>query len=295
MTDVPARPLTAALWMAGAITSFSAMALAGRAVAVELDTFETMMYRSFTGIVLVLLGARLLGRTGEINTERLPVHALRNLAHFTGQNLWFYAVTVIPFAQLFAIEFTSPLWVALVAPLLLGERLTAVRIGTLLLGFVGILIVVRPGTAPIDAGLLAAAASSLCFAATTILTKLLTRTASVTCILFWLTLMQAVFGTVCAGHDGDVALPSAATLPFVLLIGCAGLIAHLCITNALRVAPATVVVPLDFLRLPLIALVGMAFYDEPLDLYVILGAALIFGANYLNIWVETRRPRAAVT
>ncbi len=295
MTDAPARPLTAALWMAGAIAAFSAMAMAGRAVAVELDTFETMMYRSFTGIFLVLAGARLLGRTGEIDTARLPLHALRNLAHFTGQNLWFYAVALIPFAQLFALEFTAPLWVGLVAPLFLGERLTPVRIATLLLGFIGILIVVHPGAAPISAGLLAAAASSLAFAATTILTKLLTRTASVTCILFWLTLMQAVFGTLCAGYDGDIALPSAALLPFVLLIGCTGLAAHLCITNALSVAPASVVVPFDFLRLPLIALIGMAFYDEPLDLYVILGAALIFGANYLNIWVETRRPRPAVT
>lgn len=289
MSDPDARPVTAALWMAGAIAAFSAMAMAGRAVAAELDTFETMMYRSFTGIAIVLAVAAALGRLGEVNTARLPVHALRNLCHFAGQNLWFYAVTVIPFAQLFALEFTSPLWVALMAPLLLGERLTGVRLLTLLLGFAGILIVVRPGAAPLSAGVIAAAASAVFFASTTVATKLLTRSASVTCILFWLTIMQAVFGIVAAGHDGDIALPSATLLPYVLLIGCAGLVAHLCVTNALAVAPATVVVPFDFLRLPIIALVGAAFYGEALDAYVLLGAALIFAANYFNIWRESRR------
>jgi drug/metabolite transporter (DMT)-like permease len=291
MIQDDARPLTAALWMTGAIASFSAMALAGREISVELDTFEIMMYRSFTGILLVLAGGALLGRLHEINTARFPVHILRNLAHFTGQNLWFYAVAVIPFAQVFALEFTSPLWVTLLAPLILGERLTRVRTLAALVGFIGILIVARPGASEINAGVMAAAASAVFFATTSVVTKLLTRTATVTCILFWLTVMQAVFGIVTAGYDGDIALPSSDALPFVLLIGCAGLLAHLCVTNALAVAPATVVVPFDFLRLPIIALVGMAFYGEPIDIYVFLGAVLIFGANYLNIWTESRRRR----
>lgn len=289
MSTETARPLAAALWMTGAIASFSAMAMAGRAVAIDLDTFEIMMYRSFTGVIIVLAVAGATGRLREVNALHLHVHALRNVLHFTGQNLWFFAVTLIPFAQLFALEFTSPLWVMLLAPLVLGERLTRMRAMAALVGFAGILIVAQPGAAPLNAGVLAAAASAIFFAGTMLSTKLLTRTASVTCILFWLTVMQSVLGTAAAGWDGDVALPSTATLPYVLLIGCAGLLAHLCVTNALAVAPATVVVPLDFLRLPLIALVGAAFYGEPLDGLVILGAVLIFCANYFNIWTESRR------
>lgn len=278
----------AALWMTGAIVSFSAMAVAGRAVSFELDTFEIMMYRSFIGVVLVLAIGGALGRLGEVSTRNLHLHGIRNLCHFTGQNLWFYAITAIPLAQVFALEFTSPLWVTLLAPLILGERLTQMRAIAALMGFVGILIVARPGSAELSPGLIAAAASALGFAGSILFTKMLTRTETITCILFWLTVMQAAFGIVAAGHDGDIALPSAGSIPWLVLIGCAGLVAHLCLTNALSVAPATVVVPLDFVRLPAIAVVGMALYGEALDLYVFLGAAVIFAANYLNILTESR-------
>lgn len=288
---VPARPFEAALWMVGAITGFTTMALAGRAVAAELDTFETMMYRSFVGVILVVVVAWSMGRLGEVTTKRLGLHGARNICHFFGQNLWFYAVTVIPFAQLFALEFTSPLWVLVLAPLFLGERLTRVRVLAGICGFIGILIVVRPGAEPIGPGVIAAAASAIGFAGSIIFTKILTRTETVTAILFWLTVMQSIFGVITAAWDGDIALPSRATLPYVLLISVAGLVAHLCLTNALSVAPATLVVPMDFLRLPIIALIGMAFYDEPVALNVIFGAVLIFAANYANIWVEAKHQR----
>ena len=80
---------------------------------------------------------------------------------------------------------------------------------------------------------------------------------------------------------------------WLVLIGCAGLLAHFCLTSALRLAPATVVMPIDFIRLPLIAVVGVLLYDEPIDIFVVLGALMIFGGNYLNIWTQTRRPKSA--
>ncbi|MEL6643505.1 MAG: DMT family transporter [Pseudomonadota bacterium] len=283
------QPLIGALWMTGAIASFSAMAIAGRALADELDTFEMMMYRSVIGMVLVIGIAGALGKLREVNTDRLPLHILRNVCHFIGQNLWFFAVTLIPLAQLFALEFTSPIWVMLLAPLFLGERLTRIRLVAAALGFVGVLLVARPGVAEINVGVLAAAASAIGFACTHIFTKMLTKTATVTCILFWLTVVQLGLGILAAGYDGDIAWPTLRAWPWVVLIGCAGLLAHLCITNALRVAPATVVVPMDFLRLPLIAVVGAMFYAEPIDALVLVGAAIIFVGNYLNIWTETRR------
>ena len=279
---------TAALWMMGAIASFSTMAVAGREVAVELDTFEIMMYRSLFGVLIVVGVGALAGTLRQINTQNMGLHVMRNLAHFTGQNLWFYAVTVIPLAQVFALEFTSPLWVIVLSPLILGERLTPMRAFAAIMGFIGILIVARPDIAVINAGVITAASSAIFFALTMMFTKRLTRSQSITCILFYLTAMQLVFGIVMAGYDGDIAVPSAAALPFVLLIGAAGLLAHFCVTNALALAPATVVVPIDFIRLPAIAIIGMLLYDEALDIWVFAGAAIIFTGNYLNIWSETR-------
>ncbi|ETA51601.1 DMT family transporter [Ponticoccus alexandrii] len=285
--------LKACLWMTGAIASFTTMAVAGRAVSLDLDTFEIMFYRSLIGILIVVSVARLAGTLGQVDTRNFGTHVVRNLGHFAGQNLWFYSITAIPLAQVFALEFTSPFWVMLLSPLVLGERLTGNRLIAAAVGFVGILIVTRPTPETLQFGQLTAALAAVGFAASAVFTRRLTRTTTITNILFWLTVLQTTFGLVCAGFDGDIALPSLASLPWVVVIAFAGLVAHFCLTTALSLAPATVVMPIDFARLPVIAVVGMMLYAEPLDRYVFLGAALIFGANYANITYETRRARAA--
>ncbi|GGF71311.1 DMT family transporter [Mameliella alba] len=283
--------LRGCLWMTGAIASFTVMAIAGRAVSLDLDTFEIMLYRSLIGIAIVLSVAGMAGTLSHITTRNMRTHLLRNLFHFSGQNLWFFSITAIPLAQVFAIEFTSPFWVMLLSALILGERLTPNRVGAAILGFIGILIVTRPSPETADIGQLTAALAAIGFAGSAVFTRLLTRTERITCILFWLTVMQAAFGLVCAGIDGDIALPAADSLPWVVLIAFAGLVAHFCLTTALSLAPATVVMPIDFARLPVIALVGMLVYAEALDPLVLLGALVIFGANYANIWFETRKTR----
>ena len=283
--------LKACLWMIGAIVSFTAMAIAGRAVSLNLDTFEIMMYRSLIGIIIVLTVAGAAGTLRQVRAEKLGLHFVRNLSHFAGQNLWFYSITVIPLAQVFALEFTSPLWVMLLAPLVLGERLTRSQAIAAVIGFVGILIVTRPSPETFEIGILTAALAAIGFAGSAVFTRKLTRTETITCILFYLTVMQAGMGIVFAGYDGDIALPTAANLPWVVVIAIAGLVAHFCLTKALSLAPATIVMPIDFTRLPVIAIVGMLLYAEPLDPFVMIGAVLIFGANYYNIWSSTRAPR----
>ena len=281
--------LKAALWMGGSISSFSAMAVAGRELAGVYDTFEIMMYRSVVGVLVVVSLALLTGKWRQINTRNFSLQICRNLAHFTGQNLWFYAVTVIPLAQVFALEFTSPLWVIVLSPLILGERLTRIRALAAVLGFIGILVVARPTIEGINAGVITAAASAIFFALTIMFTKRLTRTQTITTILFYLTVTQLVFGLVMAGYDGDIAVPTLTHAPLLLLIGVAGLVAHYCLTTALSIAPATVVVPIDFIRLPVIAIIGMLVYAEALDIWVFVGAAIIFAGNYINLWVETHK------
>lgn len=285
MTD---RPLAAALWMGGSILSFTLMAIAGRAVAGVHDTFEIMTWRSALGFVLVVGVAGALGRVREVRRDRLGSHVIRNLFHFGGQNLWFWSLTMIPLAQVFALEFTSPIWVILLSPLVLGERLTRPRLISAGMGFAGVLLVARPDFAHLNAGVAAAAGSAICFAATALMTKRLTRGESIVSILFWLTLMQFALGLSFASLDGHVTLPTAQTLPWLALIGICGVAAHLCLTTALSLAPASFVLPIDFIRLPVIVIVGMALYDEPVDVLVLAGAAVIFCGNWINIRAETR-------
>ncbi len=273
----------AALWMIGAITSFSAMAVAGRAVLVALDTYELMLYRSLIGVGLVVGAAAVSGNLTQVSSARLGLHFTRNISHFAGQILWYTALTLIPLAQVFALEFTSPLWVALLAPMILGERLTARRLLAVGLGFAGILVIAQPGVARIGPGTIAAASAAIGFALSALFTRRLTRNESITSILFWLTVMQSLFGLLTAGWDGDIALPGPASAPGLAVIAVGGLVAHFCLTRALALAPASVVIPIDFVRLPLIALIGALLYDEQLAVSFLVGAALIIGGNFLNL------------
>ena len=277
----------AALWMTGSIASFSLMAVAGRVLSAELDTFEIMLWRSITGCVIVWAVLTATGGWGRIG-GRLGLHAVRNVTHFTGQNLWFYAITAAPLAQVFAVEFTAPIWALLLAPLVLGEPLTRTRMAVAAAGFAGVLIVARPGfdMAP---GVPFAALAAFFFGVTNLLTRRLTRDQALWTILFWLTGFQAVFGLVCAGYDGDIAVPGGTLALWAVAVGIAGLVAHLSLTQALSLAPAAVVMPIDFARLPVIAVVGAAVFGESLQWTLVLGAALILSANWYGLRAESRR------
>ena len=289
------NPIKAGFWMLGAMISFTLMAISGRSLADKLDTFEIMTYRSFIGIAIVLLFAYRAGTLGEVRTRYLKLHIIRNIFHFSGQNLWFFAILYVPLSQMFVFEFSTPLWVAVCAPLVLGERLTLSRFMAAAIGFFGILVVARPDFSDVNPAIIAAAFCAVGFAGATLATKILTRTETITAILFWLTVLQAVFGVICAGYDGVMDVPRGSEWLWVVIIGICGLCAHFCITTALQLAPATIVTPFEFLRLPLITFVGVVLYGEQLEWLVFLGAFIVLLANIMNIRAETRAPKSATS
>ena len=278
--------IKASLFMVGAMTAFTLMAIAGRELSARLDTFEIMMYRSFIGIIIVILVGNFYQTLNEIALDRFSLHCIRNISHFVGQNLWFYAVTLIPLSQLFAFEFSTPLWVVLFAPFFLQEKLTPKKFFNTVLGFIGIIIIARPDITIFNYAVLAAIFCAFGFAGAAICTKALTKNQSITCILFWLVVMQSVFGALCAGIDGNIAIPNQNEMFWVTVIGLCGLTAHFCITKALQVSSAMMVMPLDFLRLPLISIVGFILYNEIITWNIVFGALLILLANFFNLKTE---------
>ena len=286
---IKSEPMKASVWMIGAMFSFSLMAVSGRELATNLNTFEIMLFRSIIGFLIVLAIGYFAKTLAEIKRDRLGLHLFRNLAHFSGQNLWFLAVASIPFSQLFALEFSTPVWVALLAPLFLGEVLTKQRVLAVILGFAGVLIVARPDINQFDFAIVAAVACAICFAGSMMATKSLTSDQSITCILFWLTLMQLAMGLVATVFTGTIAFPEGINIFWIVIVGIGGLTAHFCITNALALAPAIVVIPLDFMRLPLISVIGFLAYGEAFELLILVGAGVIFIAILLNLKAEKQR------
>ena len=283
------EPAKATVWMIGAMLSFSLMAVSGRELANSLNTFEIMLYRSVIGFLIVLVIGYFAKTLGEIKGDRLGLHLFRNFAHFSGQNLWFLAVAFIPFSQHFALEFSTPVWVALLAPLFLGEALTRQRGLAIIMGFAGVLIVARPDINQFDFAIVAAVTCAICFAGSMMATKKLTNDQSITCILFWLTLMQLAMGLLATAFIGTITFPEGINITWIVIVGVGGLTAHFCITNALALAPAIIVVPLDFMRLPLISVIGFLAYGEAFELPILLGAVTIFIAIILNLKAEKQR------
>lgn len=284
--------LGAVLWMSGALFAFSATAVAVRSLSGTFSVFEILAFRNAAGIG-ILLCAALANRAlrPQLRPRRMGLHALRNTVHFGATYAWTLGVTLMPLATVFALEFTSPAWVALLAVLLLGEDLTVGRLVAVAFGFVGVLVIVRPGLGALQPASFIVLAAALGFAATAIATKVLTRTESVFAILFWMNVMQLVPNL--AGADPGFWLKAEIHHGLALAaVGIGGLLSHLCLTSAYRIADASMVMPLDFLRIPLIAVVGWWLYAEALDPFVLLGSALIVTGIAYNLRAEARAARA---
>lgn len=280
------HPLRAALWMSAAVLSFALMAIAVRELLRHMGILEILFWR--TGVALLIAGAVALRQgPATIRTRRLPLHGARALVHLGGQFCWMYAIGALALATVFAIEFTMPVWTALLAFLFLGERLTPNRVVMLVLGLVGIAIILRPGVGSFHPAALVMLFGALLYAGNIIFTKSLSATDSAIAVTFWMSVVQAPL-TLLAALPGWV-LPQAVDIPWIAGIGAGSFAAHYSMTRAMKHADATVVVPIDFTRLPLIAVVGAAFYGEPFDPMVLVGAAVIFAGTYYSLRREARR------
>jgi drug/metabolite transporter (DMT)-like permease len=285
-------PVAAFAWMGGALISFTCVAIAGREASRVLDTWQLMAWRGSFSVILVLLAALLLGRTrASLATRQIGLHGARSVVHFGAQFSWLHALPLIPLAQLFALEFTSPLWVALLAPFILGERLTMWRVIAALIGFAGAMIVVQPSAAmTIGRGEAFALVAAVGFAFSMIGTKMLTRQDDSFKILFYMIMVQGVMALGVIAWRG-LTVPPLDTILWTFAIAVAGLTAHFSLAQAFQRADAIVVAPMDFLRLPLVALVGVFLYNENLNPWILTGGAVVVVANLLNMWAERRAKR----
>jgi drug/metabolite transporter (DMT)-like permease len=286
---VPSRLGWLIFWMSGTLLSFIVAALSVRTLADKLSAFEMMSVRSAGGLIILFLLTVVRPDLLEgLRARRMGLQTVRSVVNFVSQICWTIAITVLPFATVFALEFTAPAWVALLAVLFLGERMTFARAAALIVCSAGVLLVLRPGMDSFQPAALLVVFGALLFAITATFTKKLIETESTFAIMFWMNLMQ--FPLNLAGSDPTFIfrLDASMILPLVG-VAVAGLSIHYCLTNAFRCGDAMIVIPMDFLRVPLIALIGWAFYGERLDIFVFAGAALIVGGVLWNVRGEARR------
>lgn len=271
----------AAGWMAGWLAAMLLLMVAGREITRELNVFQLMELRSVIGLLMLYPMIHAYGGLPAMRTSRPLQHIGRNILHYAAQYGWFLALTLIPLAQVVAIEFTMPIWTAVFAVLFLSERLNAWKILAIVLGLIGVIIIVNPTSAQVSSGQLLMVVVAIGFGASIVMVKSLTRTDSGVAIVFWMLVIQSAIGLLPAAYYWQ--WPSAHLWPWILVIGFSGTYSHYCMAQAMRYADATVVVPMDFLRVPLSATIGWLLYSERLEAATVIGAALILTGNLLNL------------
>ncbi|CAN5451218.1 DMT family transporter [soil metagenome] len=275
----------AMLWMVGWLAATFAMTISARELAHDVPVFVIMILRSVMAVIMlapfIALNGGLKGRLSQFR-----LHLVRNFIHYAAQYAWFSALALIAMGQVVAIEFTMPMWIAILAALFLGERLTGPRIFAVILGFAGILFIVKPGVVPVETGHIVALLAALGFAAAITLTKFITRADSPLTVIFLMFAIQTVIGAVPAWVYWQWPQPQ--NWVWVVAIGITGTFSHFCLAKAVSLADATLVMPLDFLRVPLTALAGYWLFAERFDATAVVGAVLILGANAINLFGARR-------
>jgi drug/metabolite transporter (DMT)-like permease len=271
----------AGLWMAGWLSLMLVVVVAGREAMREMNVFQLMELRTLIGFCFLYPLIRRNGGFAMLKTARLPQHIGRNLIHYGAQLGWFFALTLIPIGQVVAIEFTMPIWTAILAASFLGERMTAWKVVAIVLGVIGVVMIVRPATGEINPGQLIALGAAVGFGVSIAMVKSLTRTERTLAIIFWMLVVQSSAGILPALYVWQ--WPSAYSWGWIVVIAFCGTFSHYCMASAMLYADATIVVPMDFLRVPLTATAGWLIYSERLDIFTVLGATLILAGNLLNL------------
>ena len=278
--------------MSGTLICYTAVAVATREVSFELDTPTILFFRSISAVILTTALVAL-SKQGfsQIKTSCIRLHIIRNGIHFVGQFGWFFAIAAIPLAHVFALEFTVPIWIALFAPIFLKERLTLERFLYVLIGFVGVVIIVRPFGLDIELGAIVMLIGAMGFAGGMMVTRRLIRTESPLCILFYMAVLQLPLSTILMLTSGTYRTPDLQTFAIIVFITAGVMTAHYCMARAFKLMELIAIVPIEYIRLPMIAVAGYLLYAEPIDIPTIVGSIAILVGNYLNVRMSTRSPR----
>ncbi len=270
--------------------SFCLMALGARELSGEIPVFQTLFFRSTIGLILISLLILLLDKKQVFRSERVALHIFRNMFHFFGQYGWFVGIGLLPLAEVFALEFTVPIWTAIIAALFLREKITPRKAVSITLGVLGVVVIVRPGVEIVDAASLIVLGAAICYAVSYTATKSLSSSESPLTILFYMCLVQLPVSLFLSLSVWT--WPAGIQWLWLVVIGVTALSAHFCLVKAMRHAEVTAVITLDFLRLPLIAVLGVLLYNEEFEFYLLIGGVLMLLGNWINFSQLATRGRS---
>ena len=278
--------------MVASTVIFGCMAVCIRLASKQLHPFEIAFFRNFFGFIFIL---PMLARHGPslFRTNKLPLYVVRCLIGIVSMLAGFWAIVNLPLAQAIALSYSTPLFVTIGAVLVLGEIVRARRWTAVLVGFLGVVLIVRPGSADFTAGSLVALMAAVASASVAISIKFLSRTEHPDAIVLYTTMLWVPMSLVPALFVWE--MPVGITWLWIILAGLLGTSAHMFWTRALKLGDASMLTPISFLQILVVAVFGYFLFDEALDRWTVLGAAVIFGSNVYIARREARLARQTVT
>ncbi len=278
--------------MVASTVLFGCMAACIRLASEQLHAFEIAFFRNFFGFVFSL---PLLFRHGPgiLRTQKLPLYLVRCLIGMVSMLAGFWAIVHLPLAQAIAISYSTPLFVTIGAVLVLGEIVGVRRWTAVLVGFLGVLVIVQPGASTFTAGTLVALLAAVGSASVAVSIKFLSRTEHPDAIVLYTTMLWIPMSLLPALFVWE--MPVGITWLWIVLAGALGTFAHMCWTRALKLGDASMLTPISFLQIIVVAAFGWFLFDEPLGPWTAVGAAIIFGSNVYIARREARLARQAVT
>jgi drug/metabolite transporter (DMT)-like permease len=275
MPTIPHHFRAAAL-MLGSTMFFALMVVAIRLASQTLHTFEIAFFRNFFGLIAAL---PLLIRHGPglLKTTQFPRYVFRCVIGICSMLAGFWAIGHLPLAQAVSLSYSTPLFVTLAAAALLNEQVRARRWTAVALGFLGVLIIVRPGTAEFSIDAVVAVLAAVLSSIVAIQIKQLSQTEPADRIVIYTTLLWVPMSLLPALAVWQ--WPQGITWLWVIAAGILGTGGHMLWTRALKLGEVSALTPISFMQLPIVALFGWWLFGESLDRWTVLGAAIIFGAN----------------
>ncbi len=275
MPTLPAHYRAAAL-MLGSTVFFALMVVAIRLASATLHTFEIAFFRNFFGL---LAAAPLILRHGPgfLKTTQFPRYLFRCVIGICSMLAGFWAIGHLPLAQAVSLSYSTPLFVTLAAAAMLNEQVRARRWTAVVLGFIGVLIIVRPGTSQFTVDAMIAVLAAVMSALVAIQIKQLSNTEPADRIVIYTTLLWVPMSLVPALAVWE--WPQGITWVWVIAAGVLGTGGHMLWTRALKLGEVSALTPISFMQLPVVALFGWLLFDETLDAWTLVGAGIIFGAN----------------
>ena len=277
------------IWITLSTFAFMSMVMIVRHISDRYNTGELAFWRALIGLVLL---TPIFIRSGSalFRTQQFRFHLLRNVMHFVGVAGWFYAISRMNLSTGMALQFTVPLFTILLAILFLREKVDTARWVATIIGFAGVIVILRPGIEPVTLAAIAALFSALGYGAANIATKVLVRNCSSNTIVFYMNVMHLPMALCAAWALGGISVPAATDIPWLIGLAASATLAHWLLARALGEADASLIIVVDFTKLPWITLGAFIFFGETPAVWAWVGGMVIFAST---VYIVRRAARAA--